>query len=124
MKHYLCPHRVYLQAAPLQRCLESLEMGSLPLLCQAPDLRHPSCFCSNASAGGICSLVQDQGCPGGNGALILPVCHSKATPVCTLLWACPLGYEMPSQLCQLCPYSCVQQHPYPHIQLCMLPCWP
>lgn len=29
------------------------------------------------------------------------------------LWACPLGYEMLPQLCQLCLYSCVQQHPLP-----------
>lgn len=124
VKHYLCPHWVYSQAAPLQRCLESLEVGSLLLLCQAPDLQHPSCFCSHASAGQMCFLVQDHGCPGRNGALRLPVCHSKAAPTCTLLWACPLGYETASQLCQLCPYSCVHQHPYPHIQLRMLPCQP
>lgn len=40
------------------------------------------------------------------------------------LWACPLGYEIPSQLCELCLYSSVQQHPCSGMQLCMQACQP
>lgn len=77
-------HWGYSQAAPLQRCLESLVMGSLLLLCRAPPLWHSSPFCSHASAAETCSLVQDQGCLGWDEALILPACRSKAAPICTL----------------------------------------
>lgn len=76
-------HWGYLQAAPLQRCLESLVMGSLPLLCRSPALQHPTPFCSHASAGETCSLVQDQDCLVWDGGLILSVHHSKAAPICT-----------------------------------------
>lgn len=80
-------HWGYSQAAPLQRCLDGLVMGSLPLLCWAPALQHPSPFCSHDSAGETCSLEQDRGCSGWDGALILPAHHSKAAPICTLpLW--------------------------------------
>lgn len=63
-------------------------MGSPPLLCWAPAPRHPSLFCSHASTGQTCSLVQDQGCSGWDGALILPVHHGKAASSCAISLRC------------------------------------